>query len=196
MSDVADPNYNNSAARFRKLYGMKLQGGDSYGGQPLQNGSRCDRAFAYADFRGNGGPQCTNSALGNCWDGIHANSSKLRAFFEGSIYADPKVAACVAVVSMGDEVTLPPPDNNPEQATAAFRLWAQNRSLGPHDVGCSDWSSCDFCDNATCASTNPARFYHSTLFKQDFSIAQMKVFTDEVKRWLPHAGVGANFERE
>eukprot|EP01045_Picozoa_sp_COSAG04_P056354 COSAG04_NODE_26267_length_297_cov_0.772727_1_plen_35_part_10 len=35
---MADPNYNNSATRFRKLYGMKLQGGDSYGGQPLQNG--------------------------------------------------------------------------------------------------------------------------------------------------------------
>ena len=47
-------------------------------------------------------------------------------------YSDPKVGRCVAIASLGDEITIPQPSTVPggaAQATAQFIPWAQARNL-------------------------------------------------------------------
>ena len=67
-----------------------------------------------------------------CWDGIHANATRCLNKTLAERYSDPKVGRCVAIASLGDEITIPQPSTVPggaAQATAQFIPWAQARNL-------------------------------------------------------------------
>jgi hypothetical protein len=183
-SDIASPVYNTSAKRFRDLYGLSDQEVYRVGlAAPKLNQLKAN----YLDLRYWAGPQCST-----CFDGIHANATRVHAFFADSVYASsPEVAAAVKIVSLGDEVTIPSPSSNPVQATAAFVQWAKTEGLSPADLGYASWTNVTW---STSKGTSARLFYYSSKFEQHWSIAQMKVFTDAVKQYLPNAGVGANFE--
>jgi hypothetical protein len=196
LSDVASPKYNESATRFRQLFGISNQPTCP---QPHCGPSDQDCCLSamtklkpdYLDIRGVAGPQCST-----CFNGIFANASHVHEFFRGSIYAnDTKAAQGVAIVSLGDEVSIPSCSSNVAQATAAFISWAQTKGLSPATVGCGNvsWARSN-CTWSTSEGTNVRLFYYSSIFEQDHSIDQMKVFSDAVNVYLPNAGVGANFE--
>ena len=111
----------------------------------------------------------------------------------------------MAVASLGDEITIPTPESvsgGTEQATAIFIPWLQQRGLTPADIGCnvasgpnsSNWTGCTYNASALIATSNPVLFYWSTIWGYEWAALQMKEFTDITKKYLPNAGVGANFE--
>lgn len=98
----------------------------------------------------------------------------------------------IAVVSLGDEIGLAMP---PATDHAGLRTWLQGQGLKPSDLGlpADDWDKVMYSPAAASAQTAPALFYHSRRYAYRFGIARLKERTDILRRYLPHAGVGANF---
>ena len=95
--------WNETAAKFKAAYGIKVQGEDRLR-DPKFTG--CDRAFAYRTV----GDPCRSPS---CWDGIFANASRcLEAALEKE-YSDLKVGRCVAIASLGGAPTVAEPDAEP-----------------------------------------------------------------------------------
>ncbi len=93
----------------------------------------------------------------------------------------------VAVVSLGDEISLPSPPRNSDDP---FCAWAKAKGYKPADLGEKDWEEVVW--NATDKS-KPARYYLSNRYRNHYGIQALKKRTDLLRKWLPHAMIGANF---
>lgn len=98
------------------------------------------------------------------------------------------------VISLGDEIGLPAPPAATAQASFAQYLQAQN--LHPEDLlpgAGSDWSKIPYDPNRAHAASHPAVFYHSQKYLRHYGVAAQKSLTDVLRKYLPHAEIGANF---
>lgn len=99
----------------------------------------------------------------------------------------------IAVVSLGDEIGLPPP---PAKDHPAFRDWLKGRGLKPAEVDPAagdNWEKVVYSPGADTAKSKPSLFYYSKVYGYRFGIQALKQRTDILRRHLPHAGIGANF---
>jgi len=103
------------------------------------------------------------------------------------------IASKIAVVSLGDEISLPRPPANDH---SGFHAWLQAQKLTPGDVvpgAGSDWTKVTCSPAPETARSNPALFYYSHRYAHAFGIAAKKKMTDFIRQYLPNAEVGANF---
>jgi hypothetical protein len=99
----------------------------------------------------------------------------------------------IAVISLGDEITLPAPSAN---ANEPFRAWLKQRGVTPSGIDPAwgdDWSKVLWSPSADAAKSKPPLFYYSRLYQNHFGIAHQKALTEALKDSLPNALVGANF---
>ncbi|MBV9125563.1 MAG: beta-galactosidase trimerization domain-containing protein [Planctomycetes bacterium] len=68
--------------------------------------------------------------------------------------------------------------------------------MAPADVdpaAGSDYARLSYTPTPEAAKTRPGQYYWSQLYRYHFGIRQLKERTDILRRYLPHAGIGANF---
>jgi len=100
----------------------------------------------------------------------------------------------IAVMSLGDEIGLPAPSG--EAATAGFADYLKAQSLTPDQVDPAaggDWTKVGFNLDEKLKETNPGIYYWSRRYSHEYGIRQMKALTDVLRKYLPNAGIGANF---
>ena len=208
-SDVADPRYNESAARFREAYGLNVQGDYSAAGP-----DGCEKAFACkcsrslcVFFRSSKQRLCTDGsvplAAAAMYDGIYGNASFVSEYLRTTPpYNESWAPSCFAIITMGDEIAIPLPDSNPTpqkqaQSEVEFRRWArEERKLSLSEVGCNEslgWDGCRWNATPSGNASNPRLFYYSKVWSFQWGSLQLKKFTDAITAHLPHVGVGANF---
>ena len=99
----------------------------------------------------------------------------------------------IAVVSLGDEIGLPSP---PAGQHEAFRDWLKAKGLKPADLDPAagdDWNNIQYSPGDDAARNKPLLYYYSQLYAHHYGIQQMKALTDVLRRYLPNAGIGANY---
>ncbi|HEV2294750.1 MAG TPA: beta-galactosidase trimerization domain-containing protein [Tepidisphaeraceae bacterium] len=99
----------------------------------------------------------------------------------------------VAVISLGDEITLPTPSTD---SHTAFREWLKNEGVNPSALDptwAEDWEKVQWSPGADAAKSNPRLFYYSRLYQHRFGIARQKALTDVLQEFLPNALIGANY---
>jgi hypothetical protein len=99
----------------------------------------------------------------------------------------------VACVSLGDEIGLPRPQGD---IHVLFRAWLQSQSVPASEVvpaAGDDWSKIMFSPAAETQTQDPRLYFWSKRYEHAAGIELMKQRTDLIRRYLPHAGVGANF---
>ena len=99
----------------------------------------------------------------------------------------------IAVVSLGDEISLPSPGD--VAATDEFRQWLQDRGLQPANVDPSagDWKAISYNVDAKTKDSKPGVYYWSKRYQYHFGIRSIKERTDILRHHLPNAGIGANY---
>lgn len=163
----SDPKYTAALEEF-----LRLTGGTAIGRDQVEDVNRGGLVRGYLDVRG----VPTNKLEDYC--------KKLQA--EGR-------ADKIAVVSLGDEIGLAAPPANDH---AGFRAWAQAKGLKPGDIDPAaggDWQKVRYDPSPKVAATNPGQYYWSKIYAYRHGIKQLKERTDLLKKYLPHAGIGANF---
>jgi hypothetical protein len=103
------------------------------------------------------------------------------------------VADKIAVVSLGDEIGLASPPANDQ---SGFQNWLKQRGLKPSDVvpnASDDWTKVSYNVQEETAKSNPALYYYSRLYANAYGIQQQKALTDVLTKYLPNAGIGANY---
>lgn len=104
-----------------------------------------------------------------------------------------KRADKIAVVSLGDEIGLALP---PAKDDKGFRTWLQSKQMKPSDVdpaAGSDWDKITYNPAPATAKTNPGPYHWSKIYGYRFGIKNLKDRTDILRKYLPNAGIGANF---
>ncbi|HMF17175.1 MAG TPA: hypothetical protein VKE98_08210, partial [Gemmataceae bacterium] len=99
----------------------------------------------------------------------------------------------IAVVSLGDEIGLAVPPANDHKG---FHAWLKSKNLKPKDVDPAagdDWSKVQYNPAKETSKTKPELFYYSKIYSYRYGIGQLKERTDILKKYLPNAGIGANF---
>ncbi|MFN4260255.1 MAG: beta-galactosidase trimerization domain-containing protein [Gemmataceae bacterium] len=99
----------------------------------------------------------------------------------------------IAVVSLGDEIGLPRP---PAKDQAGFHAWLQSRKLRPSDVdpdAGNDWNKVVLDLAPATAQSKPSLYYYSKIYSYRYGIHSLKQRTDILRKYLPNAGIGANF---
>jgi hypothetical protein len=99
----------------------------------------------------------------------------------------------IAVVSLGDEIGLALP---PAKDDKGFRAWLQSKQMKPSDVdpaAGNDWDKITYNPAPATAKTNPGLFHWSKIYGYRYGIKQLKDRTDILRKYLPNAGIGANF---
>jgi hypothetical protein len=98
----------------------------------------------------------------------------------------------IAVVSLGDEIGLEQPSAKDHDG---FRAWLKAQNLKPADVvpAAGDWSKIEYNAAPATAKSQPRLFYYSKIYSYRYGIQQLKQRTDILKKYLPNAGIGANF---
>jgi len=99
----------------------------------------------------------------------------------------------IVVVSLGDEIDLasPPADDH-----AGFRDWLRGKGLEPSDVDPSageSWENVMYCPQDETAEAKPELYYYSQRYLHHYGIHAQKALTDVIRRYLPNAGIGANY---
>ncbi len=113
-----------------------------------------------------------------------------------AIAAKLKADGCadtIAVISLGDEITLPAPSANADEP---FRAWLKERGVTPASIEPAwgdDWTKVLWSPAADVAKSNPPLFYYSRLYQNHYGIVQQKLLTDALKDSLPNSLIGANF---
>lgn len=98
----------------------------------------------------------------------------------------------IKVVSLGDEISLPVPDT--KASKEAFVQYLQSRNVNPLDIDPSgDWNKITYSPDPKIKETQPALFYWSKRFRNHYGIQKIKELTDVLRKYLPNAGIGANF---
>ncbi|MCH8829464.1 MAG: beta-galactosidase trimerization domain-containing protein, partial [Planctomycetes bacterium] len=134
----------------------------------------------------------------------NADAGKGRGYIDVRSVRTPKLADyCkklgargkdIAVVSLGDEISLPRPAG--KAATQIFHTWLKSRGLKPADVDPSaggDWAKIRFNPGPALREKNPHLFYWSQRYRQHYGIQAIKVRTDILRKHLPNAKIGANY---
>lgn len=96
------------------------------------------------------------------------------------------------VLSMGDEIGLPAPDQ--AAAKEGFVQYLKGQGVGPAQVNPAagdDWDKVAYALGARDAS--PGAYYWSRRYLYHYGISEQKKLTDALRRHLPNANVGANF---
>lgn len=100
----------------------------------------------------------------------------------------------IEVVSLGDEITLPTPEGR--EATEGFVAFLKAQGVRAEEVDQAsggDWSKIAYSAGAELRHSKPALFYWCQRYRHQFGIQTIKRHTDVLRRWLPGAGIGANF---
>jgi hypothetical protein len=99
----------------------------------------------------------------------------------------------IAVVSLGDEIGLSQP---PATDHASFRAWLKAKGVKPSELDAAagdDYEMLSYSPKADTAKSKPGLYYYSHLYAYRFGINQLKQRSDILKKYLPNAGIGANF---
>jgi hypothetical protein len=99
----------------------------------------------------------------------------------------------IAVVSLGDEIGLEQP---PAKDTKGFHDFLKTKGLKPADVdpaAGADWSKVAYDPSDKIKESNPGVYYWSKIYGYRYGIRQLKERTDILRKYLPNAGIGANF---
>jgi len=101
-------------------------------------------------------------------------------------------AKSMGVVSLGDEIGLARPPANSHEA---FRAWLKARGMKPSDVdpAAGDWAKINYSPGGQTATANPGVYYWSRRYMHHYGIQGQKVVTNVLARYLPNAGIGANY---
>ncbi len=98
----------------------------------------------------------------------------------------------IACVSLGDEIGLAAPPANDHKG---FRSWLQREKRTPAEVdpSATTWEQVLYSPAKATATTKPSLYYYSQRYAYYHGIQVQKQLTDVLRRYLPHAGIGANF---
>jgi len=100
----------------------------------------------------------------------------------------------IAVVSLGDEIGLPAPDANATTEGFVAFLKANRVAADEVDPRCrGNWSKIIYSPDPKLKKSKPALYYWSARYRHYYGIRTIKRKTDVLRRWLPNAGIGANF---
>jgi hypothetical protein len=163
----ADPKYTAALDEF-----IKLMGATALGRSGVDNLTSDGLIRGYIDVRGVG------------TDKLEDYCKKLQA---------EKRADTIAVVSLGDEIGLALP---PAKDDKGFRAWLQSKQMTPSDVdpaAGNDWDKITYNPAPATAKTNPGLFHWSKIYGFRYGIKNLKDRTDILRKYLPNAGIGANF---
>jgi len=100
----------------------------------------------------------------------------------------------IAVVSLGDEISLPQPQG--DSAAEGFRTWLRSQGVTPAAVAAEaggDWSRIRYNPDPELKDSLPGVYYWSKRYLYHFGIQAIKQRTDILRRQLPNARIGANF---
>jgi hypothetical protein len=103
------------------------------------------------------------------------------------------VADKIGVVSLGDEIGLPRPAAADHDG---FRQWLMRHGVKPNELvpaAGGDWTGIEYSADPKLAASNPRLYYFARRYEHDFGIQAIKQRTDLLRRYLPNAGIGANF---
>ncbi len=101
------------------------------------------------------------------------------------------VARLIRVVSLGDEIGLAVPREGQDEP---FRKFLQQLGLKPQQVvpGAKSWQQVKFTPPPD-PDQEPRRYYYARRYAHHYGIQAIKVRTDILRRYLPAAGIGANY---
>ncbi len=100
----------------------------------------------------------------------------------------------IAVVSLGDEISLPQPQG--ANAAEDFRNWLRSQSITPAAVDLAaggDWGKVNYDPDPKLQDSKPGVYYWSKRYLYYYGIQAIKQRTDILRRHLPNAQIGANF---
>ncbi|MBN1607863.1 MAG: beta-galactosidase trimerization domain-containing protein, partial [Polyangiaceae bacterium] len=103
------------------------------------------------------------------------------------------VADQITSVSLGDEIALKSPSGDSD---TPMREYLQSQGVTPEDVvpgAGEDWSQVRYDPSAEAAAAEPATFYYSSRYKNQFGIDYQADLTSVLEGCLPNAGIGANY---
>lgn len=106
--------------------------------------------------------------------------------------------ASIRVVSLGDEITIASPVPT-DTDNASFATWAQGKGLVPADVGCTQWGPTCLPDAVTVPAAAGATtgqcgmYYYASRFLNDMGIRHYQRIVQLIQKFLPNAGIGANY---
>ncbi|HPP08903.1 MAG TPA: hypothetical protein PK303_07280, partial [bacterium] len=98
----------------------------------------------------------------------------------------------IKVVSLGDEIGLPAPDA--KSAKEGFVEYLKKHQVNPKDIDPQgNWENIVYNPDPKMKTNNPALYYWSKRYQHDYGIQAIKQLTDTLRKYLPNAGIGANF---
>ncbi|MGB9642552.1 MAG: beta-galactosidase trimerization domain-containing protein, partial [Candidatus Ratteibacteria bacterium] len=98
----------------------------------------------------------------------------------------------IQVVSLGDEIGLPAPDTR--SAKEGFVEYLKKHQVNPRDIEPQgNWENIVYNPDPKMKTENPALYYWSKRYQHDYGILAIKQLTDTLRKYLPNAGIGANF---
>lgn len=100
----------------------------------------------------------------------------------------------IFVVSLGDEIALPPPTG--EAATTGFVDYLKSQGLKAKDVdpdSGNDWAKIVYSLDEGLKKSKPGLYYWSHRYHNHYGVMTQKLYTDVLRRNLPNAHIGANY---
>ena len=183
---TTDPSYNASIDSWHEMYGFTNLYPSAEEPTPSNQTESCARRMQYSSHR---------DLLGL------NNDSQVLAMLEkayGDNGPDGNIQECIGVFKLGDEISIDGPSASATvtQAEIDAGFVAHLKSqLGENAsaAGCSSWPDCHYNVTASLNQTNPRLWYYSMSYGWSKTMQSMTKTVATVSRFLPHAGVGANF---
>ncbi len=150
-------------------------------------GSKYDQSVT--EFRKMFALQETSSKNGTYIDVRNVPTAKLEEYCK-KLGARARQIRCV---SLGDEISLPKPPA--ARATTDMVKWLKSRSLKPSDVlpDGSNWDAIKYDPTDAAKAAKPGMYYWSRRYQHAYGIQAIKNRTDILRKYLPNAGIGANY---
>lgn len=150
-------------------------------------GSKYDQSVT--EFRKMFALQETSSKNGTYIDVRNVPTAKLEEYCK-KLGARARQIRCV---SLGDEISLPKPPA--ARATTDMVKWLKSRSLKPSDVlpDGGNWDAIKYDPTDAAKAAKPGMYYWSRRYQHAYGIQAIKNRTDILRKYLPNAGIGANY---
>ena len=150
-------------------------------------GSKYDQSVT--EFRKMFALQETSSKNGTYIDVRNVPTARLEEYCK-KLGARARQIRCV---SLGDEISLPKPPA--ARATTDMVKWLKSRSLKPSDVlpDGSNWDAIKYDPTDAAKAAKPGMYYWSRRYQHAYGIQAIKNRTDILRKYLPNAGIGANY---